>query len=293
MEAIAAVEILTEVAEKGMPIRKVVGDDDTSFKANIRHSWKAKLDDPLDSFGPEDWPRTKSGAKKKDTGKLPQHVAEVLECLADPSHRTRTFGSPYYEQSRKTRANNPYGFNTNDAERLKTNHGYFLSMYCRCPFDEFKRRSNAIVEHHFNNHEFCGLWCWYSSELPVDQRKTKPTAMEKKYRCKELQPELYELTKSLAAKLLTDERLRESHHPYNSQTNEALNNMIAKFAPKNRDYSQTISLRARVAMAICIHSVGLEAFLERLSDRMGFASNTSSLLFFVKRDKQRQYKSEY
>jgi hypothetical protein len=34
--------------------------------------------------------------------------------------------------------------------RINYRHNYFL---------EFKKAAKAVLEHHFNNHKFCGEWC--------------------------------------------------------------------------------------------------------------------------------------
>ena len=44
-------------------------------------------------------------------------------------------------------------------------------------------------------------------------------------------------------------------HPCDTQSNEALNELIASFAPK-RNYGQMMSLQSRVAMCISIHNLG-------------------------------------
>ena len=50
------------------------------------------LNDENHPFTAEDWPRTASGACKKDTGKLPLHTPQVEEeDLTDPTHRTCVF----------------------------------------------------------------------------------------------------------------------------------------------------------------------------------------------------------
>ena len=294
MEAAAAVELLVEIHDKGKTLKRMVGDDDSTFKANIKHSRLLMLNDENHPFTAKDWPRTASGARKKDTGKLPLHIPQVEEDLADPTHRTRVFARPLYEQAKKPKATNPHGLHTGDAERLKTNHGYFLKFYRHKPFDVFAHRSKAVIEHHFNNHEFCGEWCRFSKDLPDNIRKEKPGPKDGRYRCKIQNAELYKLVRGLTDRFFTDERLRESHHMFDSQANEALNNMISKFAPKNRVYCRTPSLQARVGMAVSIHSVGIEEFIDRVGTKSGFSPpNLNSRQFLQKRDREKAYIGEY
>ena len=54
----------------------------------------------------------------------------------------------------------------------------------------------------------------------------------------------------------TLELIRESQHPYDTQLNESLNNVISKFAPKNRNYAHSMSLSNRIAIVIGCHNYG-------------------------------------
>ena len=68
---------------------------------------------------------------------------------------------------RKRKQTTPsHGLKKGDAEKLKTNHGYFLKFYRDKPFEVFVYRSKAVIKHHFNNHEFWGRWCRFSNHLP-------------------------------------------------------------------------------------------------------------------------------
>ena len=157
-------------------------------------------------FSANDWPRTASGACKKDTGKLPLHISQVEEGLTDPTHRTRVFARPLYEQAKKPKATNPHGLHKGEAERLKTNHDYFIKFYCDKPFEVFAHRSKAVMEHHFNNYEFCGRWCSFNNDLPDNIRKQKPGLKDGRYRWKIQQPELYKLVRELTDRFFTEER---------------------------------------------------------------------------------------
>ena len=64
-------------------------------------------------------------------------------------------------------------------------------------------------------------------------------------------------------------RLEEIVHGCDTQINESLNGVIAWFAPKNKSFSGSRSLQARVYLAIGIVLVGYKTFLQRLLDSMG------------------------
>jgi hypothetical protein len=133
-----------------------------------------------------------------------------------------------------------------------------------------------------------------SNDLPDYIRNEKPGLKDGRYRCKIQQPELYKLVRELTDRFFTEECLRESHHMFDSQANEALNIMISKFATKNRVYCRTPSLQARVVMAVSIHSIGVEEFIDRVGRKSGFSPlNFSSRQFLQKRDKEKAYIGEY
>ena len=60
--------------------------------------------------------------------------------------------------------------------------------WCRDgPFLEFQEAMKAVVEHHFNNHEFCSAWC--PAKKWAGEEKVRK---ELRYRCKIKDRELYE-----------------------------------------------------------------------------------------------------
>ena len=80
----------------GVAVYGLVGDDDSSFRANIRHNWKQKIASPLyPNFTEKDWPRrtVKKGknkgkqVKREDHGQLRLDVPEVQLDFCDPNHR--------------------------------------------------------------------------------------------------------------------------------------------------------------------------------------------------------------
>jgi hypothetical protein len=56
------------------------------------------------------------------------------------------------------------------------------------------------------------------------------------------------------------QQMNYCNHPFDTQTNEALNQAIATVAPKNECYSSTGSLFSRVAIVIGVHNLGNDSF---------------------------------
>jgi hypothetical protein len=46
-----------------------------------------------------------------------------------------------------------------DAERMKRRMSYTLRLHTKGTYDEFRVAVTAVLEHHFDVHEFCGAWC--------------------------------------------------------------------------------------------------------------------------------------
>ena len=52
--------------QHGYSISTIISDDDSTMKANLKHSLKEKVEEGL--MREEDWPRTKNNVKKKTMG---------------------------------------------------------------------------------------------------------------------------------------------------------------------------------------------------------------------------------
>ena len=112
----------------------------------------------------------------------------------------------------------------------------------------------------------CGAFCQRKDESPEDRKKSN-----KFYRCKERDAELYEALTGIIARLITMDRLKEVVHSYDTNPNEAMNNLIAWIAPKNKHYSGSVPLQARVCVATCVQSMGFDSFFRQLLKRLDIA----------------------
>ncbi len=93
-------------------------------------------------------------------------------------------------------------------------------------FDELMSAIKAVLEHHFNNHEFCGNWC------PVKRGNTNG-----KYRSKEVHGKLYVHLQKTMEYYANEEKMRQLFHSHSTQGNEAMNQSVASYAPKTKTYS--------------------------------------------------------
>eukprot|EP00957_Ditylum_brightwellii_P132078 10070128-Ditylum_brightwellii.AAC.1 len=56
------------------------------------------------------------------------------------------------------------------------------------------------------------------------------------------------------------EILEQSRHPFDTQKNECMNRAIAKFVPKTRTFSRTMSLQNRVSIAVGVQNNGNDLY---------------------------------
>jgi hypothetical protein len=128
--------------------------DDASTKTTLKHAYKTLLDAGL--FDMADWPRYKDRKKKEDRGEL-SALHPIIAVIADCNHIVQSYAKAHFllgNMSQKKSECRP-----GDAERLKRNLAYFLHMCRTAPWEKFRHMSNAIVEHHLYNHEYCKEWC--------------------------------------------------------------------------------------------------------------------------------------
>lgn len=88
--------------------------------------------------------------------------------------------------------------------------------------------------------------------------------MKKKNYSKETDKQLYEQIKECTHWFLTSEMLEMCYHPYNLQKNEAMNQKVMKFAPKNKTHSKSLLLRARITLAVGTDCLGTDEFAKQV-----------------------------
>ena len=174
---------------------------------------------------------------------LPMSIPEVKSYLSDPTHKKKcTCGSLFkHAYAPKTRINTQ-GLTVSDCESIQVNFGTFVKLYQHLPLPTFVKNSASAYLHHFNDHSKCGRWCPYSLLHPESERRVPTNEELKKYRCKLQNRDMCEIVKRLIIPFLTSEALLNVNHPFATQINEALDQMLTKFAPKNRVYSDISSL---------------------------------------------------
>jgi hypothetical protein len=110
----------------------------------------------------------------------------------------------------------------------------------------------------------------------------------KAYRDKTRHLGLYDALRAMIALFIQMSSLQELCHGSDTNVNESLNQTIAWFAPKNKTYCGSDSLRNRVGMAISIHLVGYETFFVSLLEQMGLTVDDCARYSFRLKQHQRE-----
>ena len=287
-------------------IRTIVTDDDSTTRANLRHSLKEELDAKYGDGGwqkTDHWPRVDNDPKKafvKDNGLMPLWAPAVLHYLCDISHRVKVIGSMCYDikqgkdpSKEKKRGGAPNQkkkpwhectseeqehrsknkMQKYDCEKIKVLAGYYLHGNRHLPFGDYFKNSHCIYLHHFNDQSLChSKWCKVKrchengTDLPADY------CVNNKFRDKEEHAELFGKVKAGMQTYLTTEALQMCYHPFCTQKNESLNRKSTATAPKDRFYGGTKTLSDRLRMVVIEDTLGYVEAINRVLGHLGIAA---------------------
>ena len=105
----------------------------------------------------------------------------------------------------------------------------------------------------------------------VKKEKVMLERNEKGYcRCRQRNKELYDSMMLTYTPYITVETLMQVNHPWYTQKNEVMNTSISAFAPKDKTYSMTKSLLARVSIAAGISIAGHKNFWNNVASELEF-----------------------
>jgi len=145
-------------------VSQIVGDDDSSVCANLKHSYSELIAHGIWKNKSVDWPRNGSNRYLDDKGKLPLLVRQLDKFFFFFAHRCKSFGCELYKLEKKL--GKELKFTKTDCMHLKHNFTYWHQQNRGKTYDEFKGRFPCVIEHHFGEHSFCcekskGGWCKY------------------------------------------------------------------------------------------------------------------------------------
>jgi hypothetical protein len=268
-------------------VKKICCDDDASTRSLVRWSNADHMKNNNTTQVPK-VPISKGKNKGKlqdrpDKGRLNGLVPEPL-FVADPNHRRKVLTGELVQLADEVVAKKET-MTKMDSTRIGKNFGYFIRALPRMEEDEYIDAARAVIEHHFDDHKYCGNWCPRRGMTPEQLN-----ASERYYRNKnnESNAKLYNTLSDKLARFITLDRLQEVVHGMDSQVNESLNNTISWLAPKNKVYCASWSLTNRIGIAVGINSLGMVDYFGRLFKALGIIMTPNIKHFLEVREKSRK-----
>jgi hypothetical protein len=157
MEPLEAVGLLTYIFyNSNSYISIIVSDDDSTTAANCKHSFQAKIDAGLMTAA--GLAKNCERLEKEGCGILPLEIPEP-ENVADPTHRAKRAVANVFGLKKKHGTKGTDVTNV-DGNRIKLYWGHWQKQSRNKSFEEFKRNTDAVIEHLFNDHTYCSdEWC--------------------------------------------------------------------------------------------------------------------------------------
>lgn len=158
-----------------------------------------------------------------------------------------------------------------DCERMKRNFGLCLLQntgnVAGANMETFTIRMKAVLEHAFNNHEFCGKE-WFKhltkNDTELDDVDTKSRFMDRHI------GETYSKLKKMHDKHTTETKLKQCFHGFSSQKNETMIKKMSVTAPKDQTFSGTVLLTSCTHLVCIQDSLGELEAVSRIMSAMGF-----------------------
>jgi hypothetical protein len=285
MEAVGALRNVRKIWERGDSyVGTYVMDDDSTTRAVLSHPYKEMLH--LGRITADQVPSRIKKSPKSDNGQLWLDHPEILP-LADKNHRGKNFAKKIFQL-----AGAPAAVSTasnNDAERIKRNFNFWCRLYWNETEEMFKWRSNAVVEHHFNDHRWCDpAWCAVLNQDLAEKKKKQC-----KYRSKLEDMAFYVQAKKALSTYTTKEALRDLRHGFHSNKCESLNGFLTKALPKNKHTCLSNVNKARSNLIVGIDSLGYEGYFERLFNKTGVEYTQVTRRHHQRVDKRRATQGRY
>ena len=282
MEPLAVLEMYKRLYDDNqVVVEYIISDDDSSIRSKLKWSHAGYTANGVDI--PTYLAKDGKYKKKQDHGEIPSYMP-MPSFVADPSHRKKTLKGELFRMFYSKVATKKT-LTKCDIYRISQNFAFMSRTLPGVDPSEYVDRGKAVVEHHFDNHQYCGEFCNRKKQTDAQRQATK-----KFYRCKQKDKELYESLQQLVSRFVTHEALVEIGHGFDTLVNESLNNTVSWVAPKNKTYSTTQSLRNRICIAVCINGVGTLEFYQRLFVKLDMPMPIDILHFLRKTNNIRAHK---
>jgi hypothetical protein len=235
MELAGCLQLVVELFDKRkVAVGRLCCDDDSSVRADCKWSnadYCINNNTTVVPMVAKKKGKNKGDLQKRpDKGKLPGHIPEPV-FVADPNHRCKGLVSVLIAIDTANIANR-FTMTRMDSTRIGKSFGYTASMLTTLADESlYVDAAKAVLEHHFDNHQYCGIWC-PRKRMTVAQLAVS----ERYYRNKKESPELYKVLSDKIGRYIELDRLVEIAHDLDTNMNEAFNNVCTWLAPKNKVY---------------------------------------------------------
>ena len=288
MEPFACAKIVNRLHNKWQTnVELICMDDDASTRTALKWSNTDHMKNNNTEEVPKVKVNTKDGSVKwkdrPDKGQLEGHVPEP-GTTADPNHRRKVLTGDLLALA-TAKGEAKLTMTKMDVTRLGKNYGYMIRRLRNLKEDQYCFAANAVLEHHFDNHEYCGSWCHRTRMTPEQIASSK-----RFYRCKVKDAKLYHKLESIMSRFVSLERLKEVAHGMDTNVNASINNTVSYFAPKNRVYCKSRLLQNRVAMATGVVSLGFSQYFLRLFKDLGIQVTPAIRHYIQQKQKQRSFR---
>jgi hypothetical protein len=163
MESAGCLELVVAIYEKQHAIvRKLCCDDDSSIRADcqwINADYLVNNNINVLPMVPKKVGTNKGKLQPRpDKGKLPAHVPEPL-FVADLNHQRKGLTGELIKLDKSRLEVKLTMTRRMDSTRIGKNFAYMARTVKERPVCEFVDAAKAVLEHHFDNHQYCGEWC--------------------------------------------------------------------------------------------------------------------------------------
>jgi hypothetical protein len=236
MESMGSVKTILDIWKNcsNAQVAAIVTDEDSTTRSKLSHSMaECVAAGTMIEAEPRYKPKTprRLGLKKNYKGELPIEHPEIVK-HSDVTYFTKNYKGELFLQvaMHKSKSETCKA----DAMKLSQNLWYMIGQ-CKptrdnkdCTFEDFQKAGEASFEHHWNNHEHCGLWCQAKSWTEEEKVKGKG-----KYQDKETRERKYKQQLQVKEKYLLPVRLRMCFHEFCNNETEQIHGLVVNvFLPK-------------------------------------------------------------
>ena len=231
---------------------------------------------------------------KKLTVKKNFNVQVQDNFLADLNDRIKTSMKPIFSFGKQ--AKNYTSCTTSLAKSIKKNWGEMLKQNRNKSLKDLMENAKSVLEHSYDCHVKCdSSWC-YCKRAQEEEKKYHPEEGHKFY-SKTKDSKLYLQLKGIIDSVDTEENMKQSLHPYDSNSNESLNKSVTRYAPKHKNLSSSQTLFVRIVITVEVYNMEFLNYWSTVCELCHFHDDKLiEYLTYVERQdrlkKQRQRTSE-